>query len=223
MDELLPPIIRDNKYFMYPFYKLAYWGSDIKEVMDFKKNIYSMTDVEYEQFYQKIKSISRYRDTDLNHNCIVKILDYIKKESPSEVADIGCGNGYMLEKIAGIDKDIQLIGVDLFDSMDGDFKYVKSKITDLPFADNSIDTVICSHVIEHILDANKAVEELIRITRHRLIIIVPKQRYYYYTLDEHVNFYQQKEQVAALIGVKNWQCDDINGDWFYTTEKNKQK
>lgn len=219
MDEFLPPVIRDNKYFMYPFYMIAYWGSNVREVMDFKKNIYSMTDMQYEEFYQRIESISRYRETDLNHNCIVKALAFIEKESPSTVVDVGCGNGYMLRKISELNKNIELLGIDLFESIDDDFTYMKSKITDLPLADNSIDTVICSHVIEHILDARKAIKELVRITRHRLIVVVPKQRYYYYTLDEHVNFYHQKEQVAALFELEDWSCENIDGDWFYTAVK----
>jgi hypothetical protein len=36
MDELLPPIIRDNKYFMYPFFYIWYKGNNVKVHMEFK-------------------------------------------------------------------------------------------------------------------------------------------------------------------------------------------
>lgn len=42
---------------------------------------------------------------------------------------------------------------------------VKADILDLPFADNSFDIVICNHVLEHIIDDNKAMFELYRVMR----------------------------------------------------------
>jgi len=50
MGELIHPFIRDNKYFMYLFYMYTYRGSNLREVMEFKKNVYSMSDEEYEFF-----------------------------------------------------------------------------------------------------------------------------------------------------------------------------
>lgn len=41
----------------------------------------------------------------------------------------------------------------------------KVDLMDLPFADDSYDFFICSHVLEHIPDDNKAIRELFRITR----------------------------------------------------------
>jgi predicted SAM-dependent methyltransferase len=42
---------------------------------------------------------------------------------------------------------------------------VKADITNLPFEDNSFDTILCNHVLEHIPDDKKAMEELYRILR----------------------------------------------------------
>lgn len=42
---------------------------------------------------------------------------------------------------------------------------VKADICDLPFRDNSFDTVICNHVLEHIADDTKAMKELFRILK----------------------------------------------------------
>lgn len=42
---------------------------------------------------------------------------------------------------------------------------VKADICDLPFDDNSFDVVFCNHVLEHITDDTKAIQELYRVLK----------------------------------------------------------
>ena len=42
---------------------------------------------------------------------------------------------------------------------------VKADICDLPFKDNSFDFIICNHVLEHIPDDTKAMQELYRVMK----------------------------------------------------------
>ncbi len=42
---------------------------------------------------------------------------------------------------------------------------VKANILDLPFKDNSFDVVFCNHVLEHITDDKKAMQELYRVLK----------------------------------------------------------
>ncbi|ARV15415.1 class I SAM-dependent methyltransferase [Polaribacter sp. SA4-12] len=42
---------------------------------------------------------------------------------------------------------------------------VKADICDLPFEDNSFDIVFCNHVLEHIIDDTKAMQELCRVLK----------------------------------------------------------
>ena len=42
---------------------------------------------------------------------------------------------------------------------------VKADICDLPFEDNSFDVVFCNHVLEHITDDTKAMQELFRVLK----------------------------------------------------------
>jgi ubiquinone/menaquinone biosynthesis C-methylase UbiE len=42
---------------------------------------------------------------------------------------------------------------------------VKADICDLPFADNSYDVIFCNHVLEHIPDDQKAMQELYRVLK----------------------------------------------------------
>jgi len=42
---------------------------------------------------------------------------------------------------------------------------IKADICDLPFLDNSYDFIFCNHVLEHIIDDNKAMKELYRVLK----------------------------------------------------------
>lgn len=215
MDELIPPFIRDSKVFMYPFYYFAYRGRNIAEVMDFKKNVFSYTPEEYEAFYNNLNTISRNRLTDLNPACIRFILEQID-DNDQDLVDIGCGKGYMLKMIAEKFPHMKLTGFDIKQAEGNEtYEYVHGNIEALPFDDNSFDVVICNHTLEHLLQLDRCISELIRITRKKLIIVTPCQRYFYYTLDEHVNFFPFREALTTRIGLSDHECLKLQGDWAY--------
>jgi ubiquinone/menaquinone biosynthesis C-methylase UbiE len=215
MDECLPPLVRDNKYFMMPFFYFAYRGRNIRQVMNFKRLVYDFTEKQYDDFYNNLNTISRNRVTDLNKGCLDFILSTIKEDT-SSVIDIGCGNGYLLKSIKDKFPNIELNGFDIKNenNLPGVI-YTKGNIEKLPFADKSFDVVTCSHVLEHIVNIEKAISELKRITRRQLIIVVPRQRYYFYTLDEHVNFFPFKEKLTSVVNIANHACKNVHGDWAY--------
>lgn len=213
MDECLPPIIRDNKYFMYPFYYYAYKGKNIKTAMNFKSLIYSLSEKEYRDFYENLNSISRNRKTDLNDASIKYIINNLCKTAKSLI-DIGCGNSYFLNQLNNT--GLRLFGCDIATKGNSiDYGFVKGNIQELPYKDRQFDIVACSHTLEHIINIEKAISELKRIPKKQLIVTVPCQRYYYYTLDEHVNFFPFKEKLTSLMGIKNHTCKKIWGDWVY--------
>jgi ubiquinone/menaquinone biosynthesis C-methylase UbiE len=213
MDECLPPIIRDNKYFMYPFFYLAYRGRNIRTAMNFKSLIYRLSQREYAEFYDGLNTISRNRKTDLNEASIRLIIEKLHPQAKNLI-DIGCGRGYFLNQIK--DKSLQLVGFDIVDKgISKNYKYVKGNMEKLPFGDKQFDVVTCSHTLEHILHPENAVSELERITKRQLIVVVPCQRPYYYTLDEHVNFFLYKEQLTSLFSFKTSRCERVWGDWVY--------
>ena len=58
-------------------------------------------------------------------------------------------------------KNIQYITTDLFSPLAD----VKADICNLPFEDNSYDIIFCNHVLEHIPDDTKAMQELFRVLK----------------------------------------------------------
>lgn len=220
MDELVPPFIRDSKIFMYPFYVFAYRGKNINEVMNFKKNVYSYSEEEYAAFYVGLNTISRNRKTDLNQGCIEFILKNLD-DSKETVIDIGCGNGFMLNEISRNKPNKILFGYDLKKpEREMAYEFIHGNVEKLPFEDNSFDTVICCHTLEHLLCLDLCINELVRITKKQLIIITPCQRYFYYTLDEHVNFFPYEKKLSSIIPIENYTCEKIQGDWVYLGKKN---
>ncbi len=215
MDECIPSVIRDSKYFMYPFYYFAYGGRNIKQVMNYKKLVYGFSEEEYNEFYNNLNTISRNRLTDLNVASLKHILSGIDNTATSLI-DIGCGNNYLLKKIKERYPVLKLFGADVKEIENSiEYDFSKANIESLPFDDNSFDIVTCTHTLEHILNPEKAVQELKRITGKQLIVVVPCQRYFFYTLDEHVNFFHYREKLTSLIDIKNYTCEKKWGDWVY--------
>lgn len=113
------------------------------------------------------------------------LLREAKKIRPETVVDVGCGEGFTLanlklhkvgKKIEGIeymDEAIQ-IGKKLHPSI----TIKKGDIHKLPYADNSIDLVICSEVLEHLERPDLAMKELVRVTKKYLILSVPNEPWF---------------------------------------------
>jgi ubiquinone/menaquinone biosynthesis C-methylase UbiE len=133
--------------------------------------------------------------------------------------DVGCGRGYFLSRVKKARPDLQHVGCDVVDKLAHDgMRLVQGNIETLPFDDATFDVVTCSHTLEHIIRPGAAVSELKRVTKHLLFVAVPCQRYFYYTLDEHVNFYPQKEMLLAELGAPDAWCEKLQGDWLVRVE-----
>lgn len=214
MDEFIPPIIRDSRWFMYPFFWFWFKGKNISLYMDFKKRAWQLSDEEFTECYATLDCRATDRPTDLNKKSISVMLQKINIEC-NTLLDVGCGRGFWLKELKN-KASLQLTGCDVFDSMQiHGITYIKGNIEKLPFADHSFDIVTCHHTIEHIRDIHKAIAELKRVARRQLIIVVPKQRYYYYTLDLHLHFFPTKEYLQNLVPAENSECINCNGDWCY--------
>ncbi|MEO5782252.1 MAG: class I SAM-dependent methyltransferase [Ginsengibacter sp.] len=215
MDEFLPPFIRNSYWFMYPFYFVAYRGKNIKEKMNYKSLVKKFTNEQYNAFYARLNSISRNRRSDLSESNISFIFKNIGHDTKN-ILDVGCGRGYLLQKIKSVYPEIEVAGMDVVNILDDDqISFFEANITNTGFKDDQFETVICTHTIEHLLNLQLCINELVRITRKKLIIVTPCQRYFYYTLDEHINFFHKKEMLLSLFPFTSFICKKINFDWVY--------
>lgn len=83
------------------------------------------------------------------------------------------------------------------------------------FPDRSFETVTCTHVLEHVPDMDAAVSELLRVTKKRLLIVLPRQREYRYTADLHIRFFPYEYNVRAALPVsaRNARIFMVGSDW----------
>jgi|SaaInlStandDraft_3_1057020.scaffolds.fasta_scaffold240202_1 ubiquinone/menaquinone biosynthesis C-methylase UbiE len=90
-----------------------------------------------------------------------------------------------------------------------------------PLTFDSYDTVVCTHTLEHVQNISEAIIELRRVTKNRLIIVVPQQRPYKYTFDLHVHFFPYTHSLLSIIGNKSKEviCKEAQGDLFYYENK----
>lgn len=212
-DYLLPPVLRDRRWFMKPFFMLVF-GNKADVFLDFKEQAVSLSDEEIDDYYEALADKFIDRDTDLNKAC----LEFIQKNTiGSSVLDVACGSGFLSQDLAK--RGYQVVGADIIipQAASDNPRYEKSVITKLPFADKQFDTVICTHTLEHIRDIELAFSEVQRVCRKRLIVVVPCQREYAYTFDLHLHFFPYEYKLREVVGPQG-KILKLGGDFLYMRE-----
>ena len=220
LDELFPPIIRENRYFMYLLSYIWFKGKNVKRFMEFKSVFHKLSVEEYSSYYEDYDDRGSTRKTSANKKSIEYIINHLNDDKSCSVLDVGCGKGYILKQI--YDKGYcNLQGIDIVPKSDySEINIQQGNVECLPFANKSFDIVICTHILEHVLDLPKAIENLKRVAKDKLIIIVPKQRYYKYTFDLHINFFPQASYLLQYLNLPNHKIDiqNIGSDWAVTCD-----
>jgi len=151
------------------------------------------------------------------------------------VLDAGCGLGRHLRHLARM-PELKIFGIDkntwaltetaksvaaMPDAQSKDYLFSIADITKLPFADSSFDCVICSEVMEHIPDHEKALKELDRILKPQGTLAVSVPRFftericwfiswdYHNEEGGHIRIYTKK-QLRDMLTRQGFKCWKIN-------------
>lgn len=137
-----------------------------------------------------------------------------QKASINNFLDSGCAEGYTANMIqnrfgwTALCADLSIEACkrakEIF-SLEG----VSSDIHSIPLKDNSVDLVLCSETIEHLVAPDKAISELMRVAKKYVVITTPAARSeyektkHYQSIDEnephrHLNIFTTKDMIKML-------------------------
>lgn len=222
LEDWIPPVIRDTGLFRFCF-RLAY-GDTIDQMADFRKRAAFHTAKDYEEFYRT--AIRLHDQTDNSRGVLSEISRHCLNGT---VIDVGCGKGHTLRYLAeqGSKENTEFWGVDLalptkLDRSAGNIHLREGDIAHLEFPDAHFDTVICTHVLEHVLDFRAALAELRRVSKKRLIIVVPREREYVYNFNPHFHFFPYEHSLLRhLFPIpETFEVKSIGRDLFYYEDRN---
>ncbi|MBI5227683.1 class I SAM-dependent methyltransferase [Candidatus Micrarchaeota archaeon] len=220
LDNLIPPIIRDSKIFMYPLMWIVF-GKKVHTFIDFKEKAHLLSEREFAEVYENVSDVNLKRETDLNRGCFSKILDSVKGNS---VLDIGAGKCVLAAEINKMGKSVTAADIVISNEIKEKFPtliFKEANVEQMPFKDKVFDTVVCTHTLEHVRNLANAIKELRRVCKKRLIVVVPKQRHYRYTFDLHLNFFPYESALLTVMDNKEGQCRVVEGDLFYIEDLEK--
>ncbi len=125
---------------------------------------------------------SRRKEIDNFYSTLSKMCKQLRVK---KVLDAGCGEGFTLDQLrkekignefVGIDNSAVAInlGKKLFPS----FLLKVDDIYNLSFNDSSQDLVICTEVLEHLKEPDRAIKELIRVSKKYIVLSVPNEPFF---------------------------------------------
>jgi ubiquinone/menaquinone biosynthesis C-methylase UbiE len=211
LDDFLPPVIREwrplNRWMATRFHGPAF-------DLDFKERAFAMSSRQIAAAYAALEAGGgRYRDTDTTPAQIAAITAAAR----GRILEVGCGNGAVAERLAAA-HPVVAVDVTLGSAAEtrrrAGCAVALAGLPALPFADRAFDTVVCAHTLEHIPDLAAAAAELRRIAG-RVIVVVPRQRYYRYTVDYHLHFFPSAAPLVHLFGGR---AELIDGDWVLVAD-----
>lgn len=125
--------------------------------------------MDFKNYYEKNETYITFTDVRL-----AKIIEITQSAKPKKILDIGCGNGYLLDKFHEVLPESKLWGVDVYQNKRN--KKWNYKIADvtvkLPFKANEFDCLILGEIIEHVPDPDYLLQECYRVLGKKGILIL---------------------------------------------------
>lgn len=121
----------------------------------------------------------------LNKRILKIIGSEIIEGKPFRILDAGCGEGFIDHLLIDIFRNVQITGLEFTEEAiiiaketNPSVKYIQGDICKMPFEAGSFDYVICTEVLEHLPEPEKALKELMRVSTGRMLITVPHEPWF---------------------------------------------
>lgn len=135
----------------------------------------------YRKFYEYEADVYR---IDAGHEeAFVHRRNLVRRLTPAGVAgpvlDAGCGDGALSEDLAGrtgaavFGSDLARLRATNASERLGRRRFSQASVYDLPYRDDSFALVVCTDLLEHLDDPERAMQELVRVSSGHVLVSVP--------------------------------------------------
>lgn len=177
----------------------------------------------YENSHPFIVSVEKKRLTSISET-IKNHLKTVKLTNPS-ILEVGCGAGQVLVEITSKIQSSNIYGIDILDEwliqtkkkLGDKVKLTNGFAENLPFENNSFDYIVCSEVLEHVIDPSVVLAELMRVVKKAgLIIVTIPDEIIINKIKDMIDFFRLYNKLFPNIVKHNdWHIHNFNLKYFY--------
>lgn len=185
---------------------------------------------DYNEYYFKRRDIQTQSEAFKN-----EVLNIVMEVRGDTILDIGCGTGTLIESLKN--KGYNVTGVDKYKeavemAKEKDVEAYQMEAENLEFKDNSFDTVVSQHVLEHIEPDIHVMSEMVRVASEKVVVITPVHttvseeldptEVRRYNIDDIEKLKEDFEDVTGYeMEYKKERVSENNENWMITVDVNE--
>lgn len=105
--------------------------------------------------------------------------------SKVRILDAGCGEGFVTGMLQEEFRDAEIVGLEysaevlaMAESRNPGIRFVRGDVAHMPFGPRSFDIVLCTEVLEHLVQPEDALKEMVRVARKVILLTVPNEPWF---------------------------------------------